>query len=534
MSSYPEEKDTRQEEQPESELLNQEESTVFSDPLAHEEAKKGSKKLIHACLAIGLLSVVVAVATLIWAFVPKMDDSSSTSSQDEITEKPLWSLDSDKFSTITLKQKNEIIELYSVEAKQESSDEETKRQWLIKDADTSLISSAKTEGMVSAFCLIDYLRTMENPNADYGFDSPEFVVELIGLDAKDSKTLTVGSATADSSARYVKTSDTDKVYLVTAEYFETYSTNLLDFADTTGLPPLSKDSDYNGEYYTNGVLDSFSKLVISGSALSQKLTIEPNRGEINFGLYVITSPQQRYANSDNVDLVFKVFANGLSGDGVYSFKNTAAEQKRFGLAEPDFTATLYADKDSASFKAKLQNDGNYAVVGDGMKVILKVPKDSLSFATLGDASFYSNFLFIESLSEIDTFKIESGNKSNSFSIETEITTNENGSTEKNVSGVKANGKEIDLKNFQDFYEHFLWIPAVEFNFIDTSSRKADTVINITHNDGTKDTVIKYFMISDMRYQMEVNGEEIGVISSSSYNNILRYVENVANGKAYNS
>ena len=46
--------------------------------------------------------------------------------------------------------------------------------------------------------------------------------------------------------------------------------------------------------------------------------------------------------------------------------------------------------------------------------------------------------------------------------------------------------------------------------------------------------IKYFMISDMRYQMEINGEEIGVISSSSYNNILRYVENVANGKAYNS
>jgi len=515
-------------------MLNQEESTIFSAPLAHKEAKKGSKKLRNTFLAIGLLGVAVAAATLIWAFVPKMEDSSATSSAAEIEEKPLWTLDSDKYSAITLTQGKESILLYSTKIKQESSDEKTERQWLIRDADNSLMSTDKTEGMVSAFCLIDYLRTMENPNADYGFDSPEFVVKFEGIDVKDNKTLTVGSTTADSSARYVKTSDSDKVYLVTAEHFETYSTNLLDFADTTGIPALSKDSDYNGEYYTSGVLNNFDKLIISGTALSQKLTIEPNRGETNFGLHVITSPQKRYANSDNVTLVFNIFSKGLSGSGVYSFKNTAAEQKRFGLTEPDFTATLYADKESATFKAKLQHDGNYAVVGDGMEVILKVPKESLSFATLGDVSFYSNFLFIESLTEIDTFKIENGNKSHSFSVEIEVTTNESGTSEKSVSGIKANGKQIDKKNFQDFYENFLWIPAVEFNFIDTSSLKADATINITHNDGTKDTVIKYFKISDMRYQMEVNGEKIGVISSSSYNNILRYAENVANGKVYNS
>lgn len=542
MSLYPDENNSFEEEKDKSPELNQEteESTIFSAPAQHKDARKGSNMIRNSILAIVILAVVVSTALSVWIYVPKPDDSVETSSSSKVDESPLWELNSDNFSTISLTKGEDSLVFYSKEVETTSSQEDTsseeaaKKEWLIKDVDNSLISTLRTGDFVFAVCFIEYIKVMEDPNADYGFNSPSYVVKLDGVNPADSKVLTVGASTADASSMYVKTSDSDSVYLVNSKSFDLFSTDPLNFADTSGLPPLSKDPDYKGEYFSQGALQTFDKIVVKSSSLSSSITITPNRGETSFGLYMITSPGKRYAHTDNVTLLFNIFANGLSGTGVYSFDNAAKEQRRFGLANPDFEATIYVDKDVRSFKAKLQTDGNYAVVGDGLDVILKVEPKNLSVATFGDVSFYSNFLFIESLTEIDTIKFSQGSLNHTFSVTPEFSTNAAGGEEKNIKNIKINGKEIDTKNFQDFYENLLWIAAVEFNFIDTSSLKADATIHITHNDGTKDTLIKYFKVSDMRYQMEVNGEKMGIISSSSFKNIFRHADNVANGKAYNS
>ena len=516
--------------------LNEEiaESTIFSAPAEHEYARKGSKMLRNSLIATIILSIVVSAALSIWVYVPKLNDGSGTSSSSKIEESPLWELNSKKFSAITLTKGNDSLVLYPQDTEPTSSEQQAERQWFIKDVDNSLISTLSTDSLVSDICFIDYIKVMENPDADYGFASPSYVVKLEGTNPADSKTLTVGSSTADSSGVYVKTSDSSTVYLVNSDSFSAFSTDVLNFADTSGIPPFAKDSDYTGEYFSSGVLQKFDKLIVSSKALSNDITLVCNEGESSFGAFVITSPSKRYANTDNVNTLFNLFKNGLSGTAVLSFDNSHKEQQRFGLNNPDFTATMYVDKDVRSFKAKLQGDGSYAVVGDEMDVILKVSADSLAVARFADVNFYSNFLFIESLTEIDTIKFNEGSLSHTFSVTPKYSTNAEGGEEKNVGSIKANGKTIDTANFQDFYENMLWVSAVEFNFINTSALKPDATIYITHNDGTKDTEIKYFKVSDMRYQMEVNGEKMGIISSSSFKSIFRHADNVANGKPYNS
>ena len=531
MSMTPEEKDTNYENPIASET--EEESTIFSAPVSHKDKKKGSNMLRNGIITIAILLCVALVASLLWVFVPKMEED-LTSSAVEVDTTPLWAVNDEDYASVTLTEKNGKIELFSVEVEGDSSTTKTDVLWHIKGVDNTLISTDKTQIVINALTTIEYLRKMEDKEADYGFESPSYKVELKGKkDAKD-KTLLIGSQTADSTGVYLKIEGSDTVYLAETGFLNYLNINPLYFADTTGFPAFTKDENYKGEYFTDGALTKFDKIVVEGAALAEKLTFEPNTGVLDFGNYVITSPSHRYANTESVSGLYGAFTGGIEGVGVYSFTNNSSEQKLYGLNKPDFVATIYVDKETRTFKVKKQSDGYYALVGDGLKVILMVSADDLAFASYSLNNFYSNFMFIESLTEVDTITITDGSKTHNFKVITEATTTSDGETENKISSIKANGKVIDTQNFQNYYEHLLWLSAVEFNFIDTSKMTADVKITITHNNGTKNTVIEFYKKSDMRYQMEVNGEEMGVISSSSFKNIFKYAENVANGKTYNS
>lgn len=524
MSLQPEEKDT---------LQSEEESTIFSAPVAHKESKKGSNMVRNGLLTTVLLLCIACLAASLWIFVPKMEED-LTSSNPEIDTTPLWSLKTADLDAVTLTEGKNAIEFFSVEEETETSSDSSTKEWHIKGVDNTLISMDKTGIVINAITSLEYLKVMQDTSADYGFASPLFKVDIKAEDSAKDKLLLIGSKTADESGVYLKIDGEDTVYLAETDFLSYLNVNPLYFADTTGLPAFSKDSDYTGEYFTDGALTNFDRIVIEGTNLSEKMTLEKNTGILDFGSYIITSPTHRYANTENVSGIYGVFTNGLSGTGVYSFKATAEEQKVYGLNNPDFTATLYAGNESRTFKAKKQTDGSYALVGDGLRVILKVDAKNLPFATLASHEFYSNFLFIESLTEVSTITVTEGSSSHKFEVITETKENDEGEKENQIKNIKANGKEIDTKNFQNYYEYLLWLSSVEFNFIDTSNMTADTTIKITHNDGTKDTVIKYYKISDMRYQVEINGEKMGVISASSYKTIFKYADNVANGKNYSS
>ena len=61
-----------------------------------------------------------------------------------------------------------------------------------------------------------------------------------------------------------------------------------------------------------------------------------------------------------------------------------------------------------------------------------------------------------------------------------------------------------------------------------------TIVTLTHKGGKTQTVVKYYQITTARYQVEVNGTKMGLISSSEHSRIMKYAQNVANGNAYNA
>jgi len=57
---------------------------------------------------------------------------------------------------------------------------------------------------------------------------------------------------------------------------------------------------------------------------------------------------------------------------------------------------------------------------------------------------------------------------------------------------------------------------------------------LTHIGGKTSTTVKYFKITNTRYQVEVNGVKMGLISSSEHTRIMKYAKNVAENKEYNA
>jgi hypothetical protein len=103
-----------------------------------------------------------------------------------------------------------------------------------------------------------------------------------------------------------------------------------------------------------------------------------------------------------------------------------------------------------------------------------------------------------------------------------------------VSSVKFEGKAITTLNFQNFYGFLTLIAAQSYDEHDTSGMEPATIFTIRHKDGSAPTVIKYFKITNARYQVEVNGTKMGLISSSDHTRIMKYAKNCAADKTYNA
>ena len=127
--------------------------------------------------------------------------------------------------------------------------------------------------------------------------------------------------------------------------------------------------------------------------------------------------------------------------------------------------------------------------------------------------------------------MQSGGESIKFDVFTEYS--EDNDSE-NLTAVKVDGKEVTLKNFQNYYQFLLGISAVSYDIADISGLTPETVLTVSHKDGTPDTVIEYYKASASRYAVTVDGVQMGFISSSNHGYVMKYAKNVVEGKTYNA
>ena len=88
------------------------------------------------------------------------------------------------------------------------------------------------------------------------------------------------------------------------------------------------------------------------------------------------------------------------------------------------------------------------------------------------------------------------------------------------------GKRIDARNFQNFYQHLV----VECNEKTLDKTSGSAVLTMTATRGGDKTTMKFIKATDRRYYVEVDSAPIGFISSTKMDNITNYLADVIAGK----
>lgn len=524
--------------------VSDEESTIFSAPEAHrDKIKKGVKlkKMITAAIALVL---VAAIAVTVAVTIPPLLDDSNTSSGEEINPRMMDKTLFEGVDRVTLRREDVVVEYKTIEREKETEDDDgnkvTKKvkEWALKEVDSSLTDYTNIDNTVNSYMEQHYTKKVsdnKNDGNDYGFDKPIYQVDFYKEGSDEIHlSLYIGGENPAKTGRYATTSRDDAVYYIAgvSEFYH-YQKNLTDFVEPESIPAIAKDKEYSDDNFTEGQLVICDKVVVSGNVLGGTYVIESQKADniTTFTSYTVTSPTSRPANDDNIGNIVALFSYGVEATGCYSYTVTDEDIKKFGLDKPDFEVTVYVDNIKRGFKATKQSDGNYAVYYEGNKTIMSVPESSITPATYDRSDLFNTLLFIENITNAESITVESGVSKVTFDVVTEHDDeNDTDSLEK----ILYNGKELTKANFQNYYQYLVGIKAQSYEEHDTKGMTPDTVLTLTHKGGKSGTTVKYFKITNARYQVEVNGVKMGLISSSEHTRIIKYALNVAEGKEYNA
>lgn len=501
-------------------------STIFSDPEIKNDVvkRKNPKKLIAI-----LVSVCICIASAATAAVFLIPE------KEEVEETPSLSFDvitnelADVEKIVHKNRSEQITFLSKVEYREtdESVNDEKVAVWSIEGIDDRLIDSTAVEDTVHYFANIYALKEVQGTEADYGIDTPFAEFTVYPRDkAFNEYTVKVGNESADKIGRYLTISGVEGIYLVEDFYGDNYDKVKTDFATTAAVQQLEETDDLS-DYFDDGTLVTCDRITLSGRNFEKPLVFEPNKSEEtkSYTAYYMTSPVTRYAA--NVDRLLAFASSGLVGNGAYVFNPTEMDIENYGLNNPIARiqikiGTVFYDIRVA--EAPNGDEDYYCLVDQNKEAIFKVADDTLDFIKYSESDFYSDFLIMEMLNSLKAFNIEMGGKSYNYSIK-ENESNDNGST---FTVLLNSQNGITSEHFQNFYTYFLSLELVEYNVHDISNTVPVWTATLKHIDKTRaDTVMKIYKITDQRYQVNIDGDAMGLISSSTYKKLIKYSEAIA-------
>lgn len=516
MSNTPENKELF-EEIPETEEF----STIFSDPSAHRKTadRVGHKKKWVKITAIGLfLSLLITGTVLVITKIPEIEEQLPTRNQ-KIT---VLDLDSDDFKYVTVTNSAGTFKFYSVSEKEGTSSYET-INWYLDGFERGLVSPTKANNGPDA--VADIRATLEitqKTASECGFDSPSFKVDVV-TKKDEAFSVLIGSESPDKSGYYLKLSTDDKIYLVEKDLIETLTFDAIFFANDDAIPGVSVSGDLAKYGDSNGALTSFDAIVITGKKFENAIKIQPNTDALTSQLipYRVTAPTNRLA--DKVDDIFGIFVQGLATEGAYSYEVDDNTLKEFGLNDPDFTATLILGDKTVTYLFAQQEDGGYAVASDMTRLIKKVSAASLPFVNYKVSDFYYPWVCFNSINDIEKLTIKTPDKEYAFGIKSE--TDEKSNTKYTIT---YDGKILDTKAFQDFYEVCISLSCSDYN-IETNTSNPDYTFIFDFKDDTKgQNVIEFRKSGDTKYQYRTDGVDVGRVTTASVKKVIKALEKLIN------
>ena len=419
-----------------------ENSTVFSDPAQHRSIlMKPKRKWPKFLVAVLALAVLISGTFAVIKLIPEISKDENSPYAEEIS---VLSLKSDDVLSLTVKNENGTVKLYSKEEKSQSGDT-TITDWYVENLDGDKTSELKIEEIANAVSVINASREVTKKSTqECGLDNPAIEVAVTPKSG-DEFTVLIGDRSPDKSGYYLKLSTADNIYVVGDELKETLSFHVLDLANDDIIPAF-KNSGGLDDYFNSDVLFAFDKIIINGKDYKKAIEIIKNTDEkvSQYIGYIMTSPSKRIA--DNVDPIIELFGNGIEVEGAYSYDVSAKSLAEFGLNSPDLEIKMVIKDKSLTYKFKAQDDSGYAVIYDGANLIKKINSSSLDgIIGLSETDYYSSWVCYNMIKNLSNFTVKTEDTVYSFDIKS--AEKDDGSEEYTIT---HNGKTLTAINFQYF------------------------------------------------------------------------------------
>ena len=514
-----------------------EESTIFSAPAEHKrKAPIGNKKRLLSIIA-AVLSVAILVGGTITVikFIPKLTvEETVPPTPDVFTETDIVSnfmpISSDAaegaiVSKITIDNAHGNFVFVS---KQAEKDNPNTLYWTIEGVDYQKLSITKLADVISAAGNIKAVDKVDKSLDECGFSKPKIKCVVEKSD-NTSYTLLVGNEAPGGLGYYMTVDSTNDVYVAREYSFENFEFSLLDLSDTSQIPKTVFSSDTSGNIVADGTYAYFDSLTLSGKLYPETITIVNNKkSSKTAGIipYLISTPTERYANAEAmVDLV-NLFSKTTAVTGNCAMDVNDDTLKLFGLDNPDAIITMTINGEAKTFKfSKITDEsGDYcAIVYDGATMIRKGDIESFDFLTNTPEAYYFKSLFMTSINDVSNLTIKNSDTTLSFDIDNHDGT----ASTNNPYIVTINGNDVS-EGFSGYYSDFTTIQYSNFEISKISS-KPDATITFTFNDRTKSVVSLYLIEETAEYQCNLDGIDMGRITSAEYNKIIKNFGVIAAG-----
>ena len=503
----------------------QEESTVFSNPIEHKDKaaevkKKSPLKVIIA--SVTAVAIIAGGAFAISKFIaPLVEDTSSAVESGKIEIIDIADEDL-KSCTIT-----NSYGTYKFYPKTETEDDEEVVNWYLENYNAEQMEKSKIRSVVRTVATLVGTKEMTEMSAEYcGFETPK-VTAVLEKNNGETVTILIGAENYEKTGEFVTIKGSDKIYLVGYDIKTTVDVEPLSFAKTDitpTFPTTSISTDYKSD---EGVLAAFDKLTISGKNYANTVVMERNHNDsINAIVpYNITAPIKHYAQNHNS--IVTLFAMGVTPEGAYSYDISAAALKKFDLERPDMHFVIEADGKKMTYRISRQDDGYYAVLGDGMTMIAKVSGENLEFKDFATTDYYYNWISVLYIDDVKQMTVKSPQKTYDFFIKPDTADEED-------FVITYNGTLLDSDNFKNYYGACISLSAADYNITKVNGNPEYSLTYVFNDDVGGRQHIEFFKISETKYQYRVDGYDVGTVTSADLKKLVNNTERVATGLQINN
>lgn len=531
MSSFPEE-NKELNENPSTDTENKEiaetepESTIFSNP-AHYNTEQKQEKKAKQPLLIKVIAAVVAVSVLscaAYAAVKLIPEIVSDNGNTDNTIAVISTSDADVEKINITNSHGSLTLNAAVQEKNDSSE----IVWTVDGVNPNYTESSSIAGVVKNLLQLTAVSEVAETNGEYGFDKPLVTAEVQPrADAFSAYTVTVGDALPAGLGNYCRVStNPDKVYVIDENVMLELQCVATDFAVTTGFAGIEETSK-NTSCFSDGSLIDFDYLTLSGKKFPQPMRIEIQEDDaINaYFAFQMVKPMRRIANNDTTQAMVDLMSDGMQSVGAYAFDPSVETLKKYGLDNPDYIFTISVVGEVYTLKASVVDELYCAMIDETAGIIHKMPLSTAVFAATTIEDFYSSFIILENLSGLSQLRVETAEKKYVFDLKYTEATDDKAA----VYQAFYNGKELEIANFKTYYQSLIGMSPISFESKEIPQTQMRIVF--VHSNGTDDVVLEFKEYSGQRYQVELDGMPLGLVTKTEYDKFIADTKKTANGEA---